>query len=81
MEKNIGSQELGPRIAMAMAAAAGAAATRSNPARGWLLALAAGLVGTVATGYCPVSAAFGRDTSEQPQWRTIRTSRVTSPAT
>ena len=76
MEQNIGSEERIPRIAMALAAAIGASATRSNLLKGAFLALAGGLLSTVATGYCPISAALGRDTAEEPTWRTIKTWRV-----
>jgi len=76
MEQNIGSEERIPRIAMALAAAVGASRMRSNLSKGALLALAGGLLGTVATGYCPVSAAVGRNTAEEPEWRTIKTWRV-----
>ena len=30
----------------------------------------------VATGYCPISAVVGRNTAEEPTWRTIKTWRV-----
>jgi hypothetical protein len=79
MEPNIGSEERIPRIAMAMAAAVGAYRMRSNLSKGALLALAGGLLGTVATGYCPISAAVGRNTAEEPTWRTIKTWRVAAP--
>lgn len=86
MEQNIGSGERIPRVAMAMAAAIGASATRSNVVKGALLVLAGGLLSTVATMYCPISAVLGRDTAEEPAWRTIKTWRVaagptTSPTT
>lgn len=82
MEQNIGSAERIPRIAMAVAAAVGASFTRSTLLKGGLLALAGGLLSTVATGYCPISAALERDTAEEPTWRTIKTWRVeANPAT
>ena len=81
MEQNIGSQERIPRIAMALAAAAGASATRSKMLKSALLTIAGGLLSTVATGYCPISAAFGRDTAEKPGWRTLKTWRVEAPTT
>jgi hypothetical protein len=81
MEQNIGPQERIPRIAMAIAAAVGASSTRSNLLKSAFLALAGGLLSTVATGYCPVSAALGRDTAEKPEWRNLRTWRVETPAT
>ena len=87
MEQNIGSEERMPRIVMAVAAAIGASLTRSNLLKGAFLAVAGGLLSTVATGYCPISAVLGRrDTAEEPTWRTIRTWRVeadptTSPTT
>jgi len=81
MESNIGSEERIPRITMALAAAIGASATRSNLLKGAFLALAAGLLGTVATGYCPVSAALRRDTAAEPGWRTIKAWRVTADPT
>ena len=86
MEQNIGTKERIPRVAMAIAAAVGASAAGSSWTKGALLVLAGGLLGTVATGYCPLSATLGRDTTEEPAWRTIRTWRVegaptTSPTT
>jgi hypothetical protein len=81
MEQNIGSEERIPRIAMAVAAAIGASRTRSNLSKGALLALAGGLLSTVATGFCPISAAIGRNTAEEPAWRTIKTWRVTGTPT
>ena len=81
MEPNIGSQERIPRIAMAIAAAVGASATRSNVLKGAFIALAGGLLSTVATGYCPITAALGRDTAEEPGWRTIKTWRVEASPT
>ena len=81
MEHNIGSDERIPRILMAMAAALGASRTRSNLSKGALLALAGGSLSTVATGYCPISAAVGRNTTEKPAWRTIKTWRVEAAPT
>ena len=86
MEQNIGTKERIPRVAMAVAAAVGASAAGSNWTKGALMVLAGGLLSTVATGYCPISAALGRDTTEEPAWRTIKTWRVeatptTSPTT
>ena len=81
MEQNIRSEERIPRIAMAVAAAIGASRTRSSLSKGALLALAGGLLGTVATGYCPISAAVGRNTAEEPTWRTIKTWRVAATPT
>ena len=81
MEQNIGSEGRIPRILMAMAAALGASRTRSNLSKGALLALAGGLLSTVSTGYCPISAAVGRNTTEKPTWRTIKTWRVEATPT
>ena len=85
MQQNIGSEERIPRIVMALAAAVGASGIRSTLWKGAFLGVAAGLLGTVATGYCPISAAIGRDTSgetsEPPQWRTIKTWRVEASET
>ena len=82
MEQNIGTNERIPRVAMAIAAAVGASAAGSNWTKGALMVLAGGLLSTVATGHCPISAALGRDTTEAPAWRTIKTWRVeAAPAT
>jgi hypothetical protein len=81
MEQNVGSEERIPRIALATVAAVGAWATRSKLLKGAFLAIAGGLLSTVATGYCPITAAVGRDTAEEPHWRTIKTWRVEAPAT
>jgi Protein of unknown function (DUF2892) len=81
MEQNIGAKERGPRVVMAVAAAIGASAAGSNWTKGALLVLAGGLLSTVATGYCPISAALGRDTTEAPAWRTIKTWRVEAAPT
>jgi hypothetical protein len=81
VEQNIGTKERIPRVAMAIAAAIGASATRSNWSKGALLVLAGGLLSTVATGYCPISAVLGRDTTEEPVWRTIKTWRVEAAPT
>jgi hypothetical protein len=81
MEQNIGAKERIPRIAMAMAAAIGASRMRSNLSKGALLALAGVLLGTVASGYCPISEAVGRNTAEEPTWRTIKTWRVETAPT
>ena len=73
MEQNIGTKERIPRVSMAIAAAVGASAAGSNWTKAALMVLAGGLLSTVATGYCPLSAALGRDTTEEPTWRTIKT--------
>jgi hypothetical protein len=81
VKQNIGTKERIPRVAMAVAAAVCASTAGSNWTKGALLVLAGGLLSTVATGYCPLSAALGRDTTEDAAWRTIKTWRVEAAPT
>lgn len=81
VEQHIGAKERIPRVAMAIAATVGASAAGSHWTRGAWLVLAGGLLSTVATGYCPLSAALERDTTEEPTWRTIKTWRVEAAPT
>src|ERR1700719_1270505 len=75
MTENVRSDEYVPRVSTAVGAAIAAAFA---PGLGWklaLLSLSAGLLTTVATGYCPITA-LRRPGEEEPQWRTLKTFRV-----
>jgi hypothetical protein len=75
MEANVSASERTPRLVIALAAGVGAALAPGSFVRGLLVAGAAAMLATVATGYCPVNAALN-DGDRQPQWRTLRTYRV-----
>ena len=76
MEQNVGTNEYGSRIGIALVAGAVSACVPNTVMRAVLLALAGGLLTTVATGYCPVIAFAERRTTEAPTWRTLKTWRV-----
>jgi hypothetical protein len=78
MKHNVPAEQHVPRIAAAIAAGIGAALVPGPWLKTGLYAAAAGLLGSVATGYCPVTAAWrGIDTGrEEPGWRTLKTYRV-----
>jgi hypothetical protein len=80
MTQNVYSDERLPRIGLAVAAGV-AAVFAPTRLRTGLLGLAAGLVASVATGYCPLKAALsGRRAlnrgDAETAWRTLKTSRV-----
>ena len=75
MESNISASERTPRLVIALAAGVGAALAPGLFIRGLLVAGGAAMLATVATGYCPVTAALN-DGDRQPQWRTLKTHRV-----
>lgn len=77
MIQNVPADQHIPRIAMAVAAGVAAALVPSTVLKTGLFAAAAGLLGSVATGYCPINAALGRENdSDEPHWRTLKTYRV-----
>jgi len=76
MRKNVADSEIVPRIGLAFVAAAGAAWAQPAALKAVLFGVAAGMLTTVAIGYCPVTALREADQSEQPTWRTLKTYRV-----
>ena len=76
MIRNVTTDQRIPRIAMALAAGFGAAFGAPIWLKAGLLATAAGLLTTVATGYCPITAALDRGAEPEPRWRTLKTYRV-----
>jgi hypothetical protein len=72
--RNVRPRERVPRVAIAIALAAGA-----SRAPRWLrlplYGLAAEMLATVAMEYCPVNAMLGRGLEER-KWTTLRTNRV-----
>ena len=81
MQKNVGQHERIPRIVMALAAGTAALWAPTATLKTILLAIAGGMLTTVATGYCPVNRLAEGDRSEPSGWRTIKTWRVeASPA-
>jgi hypothetical protein len=75
MTQNVPNEERLPRIAVAIAAGIGAAFVPTLWLKTGLFAVAAGLLTTVATGYCPLTEAMQRGDAE-PGWRTLKTYRV-----
>jgi hypothetical protein len=77
MIQNVSSDQYAPRIVMALAAGVGAAFIPGTLAKTGLFAAAAGLLASVATGYCPVTAAVARQEPEEaPHWHTLKTYQV-----
>jgi 4-hydroxybenzoate polyprenyltransferase len=78
MVHNVPDTQHVPRIAMAVAAAVGAVFVGTTWLKTGLFATAAGLLASVATGYCPLNAAIDRreDAQTPPHWRTLKTYRV-----
>ena len=77
MTQNVPAEQHLPRITTAIAAAIGAAFIPTTFLKTGLFAAAAGLLATVATGYCPITAAWDkRSDNDEPQWRTLKTYRV-----
>jgi Protein of unknown function (DUF2892) len=76
MNQNVPADQHIPRIAMALAAGFGAAYVASAWLKTGLFATAAGLLASVATGYCPINAAIDRGEQPEPRWRTLKTYRV-----
>jgi hypothetical protein len=77
MIRNVPAEQHIPRIAMALAAGVGASLIPAAWAETGLLATAAGLLTSVATGYCPLTAAMNRGSAEpEGTWRTLKTYRV-----
>jgi hypothetical protein len=76
METNISASERTPRLVIALAAGVAAAAAPSGLLKNVLLGLAAAILTTVATGYCPINASLDHSGEEVPRWRTLRTHRV-----
>lgn len=81
MKENVGTDERIPRVVMALAMATAALWAPKAALKIGLLTLAGGMLGTVATGYCPVYAIADRDTTERPTWRTLKTWRVEASPT
>ena len=76
MIQNVSAEQRLPRIVIAIAAGIGAALAPSVSLKTGLFAAAAGLLASVATGYCPINAAMERGEEPQPRWRTLKTYRV-----
>ena len=76
MQRNVTASERTPRLALAVAASIVALATPGRLLKGLILASAAGMLATVATGYCPINAALDASDAEAPHWRTLKTFRV-----
>jgi hypothetical protein len=77
MIQNVSSDQYVPRIVMAVAAGVGAAVVPAAWAKTGLFAAAAGLLASVATGYCPITAAVSRQEPEEPpHWHTLKTFQV-----
>jgi hypothetical protein len=76
MKTNVPTSERTPRIAIALAAAAAAAFAPGLWLKSVLLGSSAAMLATVATGYCPVTAAVADTGAEPPHWRTLRVHRV-----
>ena len=77
MRQNVTTDQQIPRIVMAVAAGVGAAMVPGTLLRTGLYAAAAGLLASVATGYCPLTEAWTRSReADEPTWRTLKTNRV-----
>jgi hypothetical protein len=77
MTQNVPAEQHIPRIAAAVAAGIGAALVPAAWLKTGLFAAAAGLLASVATGYCPLTAALDSANADaEPQWRTLKTYRV-----
>jgi hypothetical protein len=76
MIQNVSADQRIPRIAIAIAAGVGAALAPAAWLKTGLLAASAGLLASVATGYCPINAAMEPGEEPQPRWRTLKTYRV-----
>jgi hypothetical protein len=76
MIQNVPAEQQIPRIAMAVAAGVSAAMIPGALAKAGLLGVAAGLLASVATGYCPLTAALSRDSTDAPTWRTLKSFHV-----
>lgn len=76
MTQNVPAEQQIPRIAMAAAAGVGAALIPGVWAKTGLFAAAAGLLASVATGYCPLTAALNGGQPDTPEWRTLKSFRV-----
>jgi hypothetical protein len=76
MIQNVPAEQEIPRIAIAAAAGVGAAMIPGAFVKAGLFAVAAGLLASVATGYCPLTAALSDDRTEAPTWRTLKSFHV-----
>ena len=76
METNVSAQERTPRLVIALAAGVAAAVAPTALLKGLFLGSAAGILGTVITGYCPVNAALEDREADAAHWRTLRVHRV-----
>jgi heme O synthase-like polyprenyltransferase len=79
MRQNVTADQHVPRLAMAVAAGVGAAVAPRVWLKTSLFAAAAGLLASVATGYCPITAALDRggdNSMSDASWRTLKTYRV-----
>jgi hypothetical protein len=76
MMPNVPADRHIPRIAMAVAAGVGAALAPTAWLKTGLFAAAAGLLTSLATGYCPMIATMNRGDEPEPRWRTLKTHRV-----
>lgn len=76
MRTNVDRDEFVPRIGLAFVAAASGALAGPVAVKVALFGLAAGMLATVATGYCPITALRENADDEEPTWRTLKTYRV-----
>jgi hypothetical protein len=76
MEPNVSASERTPRLVIALAAGVAAALAPGLLLKGILLAGATAMMATVATGYCPITAALTDREPAEPHWRTLKTYRV-----
>jgi len=76
MVTNVSSSERTPRLVIALAAGVAGALAPTLLLKGVLTGAAVALLATVATGYCPITAALEETNAETPHWRTLKTHRV-----
>ena len=76
LDANVPPSERTPRIAIALAAGVAAAFAPGLWLKSLLIGSSAAMLATVATGYCPVTAAVADTGAEPPHWRTLRVHRV-----
>ena len=76
MESNVSASERTPRLVIALAAGVAATLAPGRLLKSILLAGATAVMATVATGFCPITAALTRREREEPHWRTLKTYRV-----
>ena len=76
MAPNFAESEMAPRIVVAIGAGMAATLAPGLLLKGLFLASATALLATVATGYCPITAALDERDANTPQWRTLKAYRV-----